>query len=124
MKRARKLGNVEFTLNSLFIREQMQPDSKISEMQMSAAGTHIVYMADIATPYITLDSMQYGWIDDTQREELLSMWAAQDDTVTYVLTYDDNSTEIVRMAVEKEIVFTPLFEGACIYTAVIPLAKA
>ena len=36
---------------------------------------------------------------------------------------DDDTTVTVRMAREKAILFTPLFEGSCEFKAVIPLAK-
>lgn len=122
MLRATSLGAVTFSINTLFIREQHETSEVMGEMQMSVAGSHIVYEASIATPYITLDSKQHGVIDETQRAALMTMWNTLD--TTYTLTYDDASTETVRMAREKKIVFTPLFEGSCQFTCVIPLAKA
>ena len=121
MKRAKQLGSVVFDMNTLFIQEEMDDDSVIGEAVMSAAGTHIVYEADILTPYITLDSQKYGWITEAQRLELVAMRKQLDTTFT--LTYDDLSTETVRMAKEKNMIFTPLYEGSKKYTAIIPLAK-
>jgi len=122
MLRAKQLGSVEFSLNSLFIQEEMSDASVMGEAVMSAAGTHIVYEAAIHTPYITLDSMKYGWITETQRLALVAM--RKQLGTTFTLTYNDDSTETVRMAREKEMVFTPLYEGSQKYTAIIPLAKA
>ena len=122
MLRAKSLDSVTFTENTLFIQEEFQNAKVMGKMRMSAAGTHIVYQATINTPYITLDSKEYGWVDDTQKEALEAMWETLG--ATYTLTYDDDTTETVRMATEKNIVFEPLFEGACKYRAVIPLAKA
>jgi len=121
MKRAKQLGSVVFEYNTLFIQEEFVNDSILADTQMSAAGTHIVYGSTIVTPYITLDSKEYGWIDETQKDVLVAMW--EDFSTTQTLTYDDNTTDTVRMAVEKQLEFTPLFEGSCKYTAVIPLAK-
>ena len=122
MKRAKKLGTVTFGLNTLFIQEEMNDDAVIGETIMSAAGTHIVYAAEIKTPYITLDSKKHGWITEEQRLALIVMRKQLDQTFT--LTYKDDTTETVRMAHEKPMVFTPLYEGSKKYTAIIPLAKA
>lgn len=121
MLRAAQLGAVTFDVNTLFIREQYTSNSVQGEVGMSVAGSHIVYESEISTPYITLESQEYGIITEAQRSALMIMW----DTigVTYTLTYDNASTDTVRMAREKAIVFTPLFEGSCEFTATIPLAK-
>jgi hypothetical protein len=121
MKRAKQLGSVVFEYNTLFIREEFENDSILSEVYMSAARSHIVFEAEIATPYITLESHNNGWITEAQRAALVTMWKQLDTTFT--LTYNDNSTETVRFAREKKMQFTPLYEGAKKYTAVIPLAK-
>ena len=122
MLRAKSLGSVTFETNTLFIREQYSSSEVMGEAIMSASGSHIVYEAEINTPYITLDSKQYGLITEAQREALMTMWNTLD--TTYTLTYDDTTTETVRMAKEKDISFTPLFEGSCEFTCIIPLAKA
>ena len=121
MKRAKQLGTVVFGLNTLFILEEMSDDDVMGETVMSATGSHIVFEAAISTPYITLDSKQFGWITDEQRIELKSM--RKQLSTTFTLTYDDDSTELVRMAKEKDMVFTPTYEGSKKYTAIIPLAK-
>ena len=121
MLRAKSLGAVTFDTNTLFIQEQYNSNSVQGEMVMSAGGTHIAYESPIVTPYITLDSNQHGIITEVQREALLTMWNTLD--TTYTLTYDDDTTDEVRMAIEKKIIFTPLFEGACEFRAIIPLAK-
>ena len=121
MLRAKQLGSVIFGTNTLFIQEEFTDDTSQGSMIMSAAGTHIVYESEIHTPYITLDSKQNGIITDEQRVALVAM-RKQLDT-TFVLTYDDDTTETVRFAKEKKMVFTPRWEGCTQYTAVIPLAK-
>ena len=121
MLRAKQLGAVVFGLNTLFINEEMTPDSVMGEVVMSAGGTHIVYEAAVQTPYITLNSKEFGWILEAQRLELMTMFNTLG--ATYTLTYDDDTTATVRMTKEKKPVFTPLYEGSKKYTAVIPLAK-
>ena len=121
MLRAKSLGAVSFDVNTLFIEEQYNNDSVDGIAILSASGSHIVYESAINTPYITLDSKQYGIITEEQRAALIVMWETLD--TTYTLTYDDDTTEVVRMAKEKQLVFTPLFEGSCEFRAVIPLAK-
>ncbi len=121
MKRAKQLGSVVFENNTLFIQEEFNNDSVMGEMVMSAAGSHIVYEAEISTPYITLDSKEHGWLSEAQCDILIGM--RQQLETTFTLTYDDATTDEVRIAKEKKMVFTPLFEGSCDYVAVIPLAK-
>ena len=120
MLRAKQLGTVTFDTNTLFIQEQYTSNSVQGLSVVSAAGTHIAYEAEIYTPYITLDSKEHGIIDETKRDALMTMWNTLD--TTYTLTYDDDTTQVVRMAKEKKIVFTPLFEGSCEFRALIPLA--
>ena len=121
MKRAKSIGTVTFEINSLFIKEEEENDSIVSEMFMSSDGTHIVFEAEIYTPYITLSSKSHGWINETQRLELVSMWKQLDTTFT--LTYTDNTTETVRFAREKKMQLIPISEGAELYRGLIPLAK-
>ncbi len=121
MKRAKQLGAVVFDKNTLFIQEEYSDESVMCESVMSAGGTHIVFEAEIFTPYITLDSHQHGWISEEQREDLTAM--RKQLGATFTLTYDDDSTDLVRIAREKKMVFTPLSEGSAYFTAIIPLAK-
>ena len=122
MLRAKQLGSVVFdNPNTLFIQEQYSSNSVEGSFYMSAEGTHIAFEAAIHTPYITLDSNQYGILTEAQRDTLMTMWNTLD--TTYTLTYDDDTTETVRMAKEKSIAFSPLWEGSCEFRAVIPLAK-
>lgn len=121
MLRAKSLSGIEFTHNTLFIQEEFEKDNIMSEMYMSAAGTHIVYEAPINTPYITLDSKEHGYILDDQKDLLEAMWV--NIGTTYVLEFDDLSTINVRFAREKKMTFNPLFEGSKKYRAIIPLAK-
>lgn len=120
MLRAAQLGAVTFDTNTLFVSTQYSGSEVMGEVVMSAAGSHIVYEASISTPYITLESQEHGIISETQREALMTMWNTLN--TTYTLTYDDATTTTVRMAREKEIVFVPLWEGACDFTCTIPLA--
>ena len=60
MKRAKQLGDVVFSMNSLFIQEEESDNDVFGEVVMSAAGTHIVFQSTINTPYITLEYKQYG----------------------------------------------------------------
>ena len=121
MLRAKQLGTVVFSRNTLFIQEEFNDDSTMGEVFMSAKGTHISYVAEIYTPYITLDSKQYGLVTEAQRVELVAM--RKQLGTTFTLTYNDDSTELVRFAIEKKMIFTPIFEGAKKYTVIIPLAK-
>ncbi len=121
MLRASKIGAVEFSTNTLFIREQFVPNTVMGESVKSAVGTDIVYSAIDYTPAITLDSKENGLITEAQRVSLITMWEATN--TTYTLTYDNATTETVRFRHEAPPVFTEIWEGACQYLATIPLAK-
>lgn len=121
MKRVKQLDTVIFEMNTMFIQEEMDDGTILSEAILSAGGNHIVYESQINTPYITLDSKENSWVTEAQRQTLMTMWKALG--ATYTLTYDDNTTETVRMAREKRMVFTPIIEGSDKYTVIIPLAK-
>lgn len=120
--RVKQLGAVVFENNTIFVDESFNPKNVLSEMRMSGAGTHIVYESAINTPYVTLNSMEYSWVTKEQKTALELMWEALG--VNYVIIYEDDSTADVRMAREKDLVFTPLSEGSCdFYKVLIPLAK-
>lgn len=120
--RVKQLGTVIFEKNNIFVNESDKPDNVMAETRMSVAGTHIVYEAQIFTPYITLNSKQYSWITAEQKLILENMW--YNLGTTYTLTYENDSTDTVRMAREKKLIFTPRHEGSCdFYTVTIPLAK-
>ena len=123
MKRVKKIGNVEFTHNTLFIKEEMGGAGVQAESFLTGDGSRVVYELEIKTPYLTAYSGTYGWIDESQRAALVDMW--NDVGAVTTVTYADDTVENVRMAREKagEFVFTPLFEGACKFTATIPLCK-
>ncbi len=122
MLRAKSIGAVTFLTNTLFINEEFTPNKIMGESIKSAAGTDIVYAAEDFTPTITLDSKQNGIITDDQRIAIIAMWENID--VTYTLTYSDATTDTVRFRHESPPTFTEIWEGACAYVAVIPLAKA
>lgn len=119
--RVKRLGNVMFDFNSLFVVEDEAPANVTGTMRLAADGSHVAFAQRIVTPYITLESRENGWINDAQRLELLDMWGQLD--ATWELEYVDGSVETVRMAHEKQLNFTPLWEGCDDYTAVIPLAR-
>ena len=118
--RVKSVGVLTFS-HTLWGDEYEKPSHIVGEMRRSAAGTHIVYEAEILTPYRTLNSKRHGWLTSEDVAAIKVMYDQLDTTFT--LTYDDDSTEIVRFAHEKQPVFTPITEAAKYYTVVIPLAK-
>jgi hypothetical protein len=121
-RKAKQLGSVVF-LHPLWVQEFEQPGGIMSEVFVSSAGTDIVYEAEHHTPARTLTSKQYGWLSAQNVEDIKALWAAV-GTGTMTITYDDDTTETVRLAREKQLSFSPLWEGKQTYTATIPLAKA
>lgn len=121
MKRqAKQIDTIIFTY-PLWVEEFETPNSVQGEVKMSASGNHIAYQAEIRTPYITLASMQSGWISEDDVIAITALYNTLDKA--YLLTYDDDSTELVRFAHEKGITFTPLVEGSCEFYVTINLAK-
>jgi hypothetical protein len=120
MKRVKQLDTIIFIHNSMFIDEEETPATVTATSALSVAGSHIVNENTIKTPYITLNSKSYSWVDETQRLALIALWG---NSISFNITYTDNSTELVRFAREKSLNFTPIYEGADKYRAVIPLAK-
>ncbi len=121
MLRASSLGAVDFDMNTLFIKEQFTPNTVMGESVKSAAGTDIVYSATDYTPAITLESKENGWVTETQRAALVAMWEVIN--TTYLLTYDNATTDTVRFRHEAPPVFIPTIEGCDKFTVIIPLAK-
>lgn len=121
MLRASQLGSVTFDFNTLFIQEEYVPNAVMGDSIKSAAGTDIVYSALDNTPTITLDSKDNGIIEEADRVALIAMWKTIN--TTYTLTYDNSTTETVRFRHEAPPQFSELWEGACRFLAVIPLAK-
>lgn len=121
MKRAKQLDTIVFSYNTLHIVEEAEGAEVIAESKMSAGGSHIVFEALVVTPYITLTSGEHSWVTEDDITALKALWVQIG--ATFTLTYDDDSTETVRMAKEKKMEFTPIFEGSNLYIATIPLAK-
>ena len=121
MKRVRRLGDATFRMNSMFVREFLEPESYMTSVAMSAAGSRIVWVQRISTPYRTIFGGEHGWIDDETASKILDMW--ENAGATYDIEYTDGSIETVRMAVEKRLVITPLYDGAQYHTVEIPTEK-
>ncbi|RLA76696.1 MAG: hypothetical protein DRG30_02200 [Epsilonproteobacteria bacterium] len=120
---AKSLGAVEFD-TPIFISETDTPNTTLGEEYMSAGGTYIAFESAIHTPYITLlsrgDSSEV--VDNDKKAELIAMWEQLD--TSFLLTYSDDTTDNVRMVKgEGNLVFTPLFGGACQSRVLIKLAK-
>lgn len=119
-QKVKQIGSVVL-FKPLYVKEFNEPNTMAGESIMSAAGSHIVYSAPINTPYRTLETLaDSGWLDETNVSDLKALWLTD---ATYTLTYDDDTTETVRFAHEKQITFNPVSLGACYYNVVIPMAK-
>jgi len=118
MKRVIRLDTIEF-YPPLFVLEEESPTDIQSSMTVSASGTHIVYVKQIVTPYITLETRESGWLSEAQVIGLIEL--SRDLAAEYEIEYTDNTTQKVRIANEKRMTFSPLFEGSCDYTGIITL---
>ena len=120
-KRIVSIGTLTFT-HKPTLTESLEPSDFTGETMMSAAGSHITYVQRITTPYRTVDSLQSGWLTEAEKDELLTLY----DVIggTHLVTYDDASSETCRFIQSEntKLKITPLFEGACMYTAHIPMA--
>jgi len=119
-KKVKKIGDIVL-YKPLFVKEFNEPNELMGEMIMSADGTHIAYSADIHTPYITLETRSdSGWLNEANVSALKAIWG---DITSITITYDDDTTDTVRTAHEKQPVYAETSLGACYYNVIIPLAK-
>jgi len=121
MKRVKSLGSVIFNTNTLFIQEEFTNNNLLAEARVSAAGTRVEYVALNNSPDITIQSLENGWIDEVQRQAITAMFLSIDST--FLLKYNDDSTDTIRFKHDAPPIFTQLFEGAEMYTATIFLIK-
>lgn len=116
----KQIGSVVLD-SPLYIEEFNSPNTMMGEVVMSSAGSHIAYSAQITTPYRTAGSRSdSGWITEQNMVDLKALW---ESGTTFLITYDDDSTETCRMAHEKQISFDEIALGTCIYNTIIPMAK-
>lgn len=120
MKKVKQINTIVL-LHQLWIKEEEEPNTVISEVALSGAGTHVVFQAVMNTPYITLISKEYGWLSEDNMNDLKILYNQLG--ATFDITYSDDTTDTVRVAHEKGIVFTPIYEGACYFSVTINLAK-
>ena len=119
-KKVKQIGDIVLH-KPLFVKEFNEPNDMQGQMVMSTVGTHIVYTAPIITPYITLETKEgSGWLDEDNVTDLKALWISG---LQYDIIYTDDTTDTVRFANEKQIVFTSISIGACYYNVIIPLAK-
>ena len=119
-KRAVSLGGVVFDYK-LFYLEIDEPNHIQTESELSESGVHLVWEAEIFSPYMTLSSKDNGWITQPIKEALILLYSQLQGIHT--LVFDDSSSIRVRFAREKgSISFSPLSEGSEIYLTEIPLA--
>lgn len=104
----------------LFLKEEFEPNNIMSHKEDTASGSHVVWHNRIHTPYRTLLSGSHGWVTDAEKDALLIDY--QNLGAVYDMTMSDDTIFKVRYAHELGISFTPIFEGACMYTAEINLA--
>ena len=119
-RRALSLDSVIFD-HPLYVKEYETPDNFMAENRRSSAGTDIAYVARIHTPAITLISKKSGWLDVTTVDALRIIFNSIG--VVHTLTYEDGTTEQVRVAHERKPVYTELFECSENFLVTLPLAK-
>ena len=121
MKRVKKFNGMIFEPNALFVKEEMEPDTFILETKISAATTEITYVAEKKNPYVTLQSLQYSYITDDQRSQIIAMYEALD--TLYLIEYLDATTDTVRFRMDNPPTLSETFEGSCTFTTEINLMK-
>ena len=82
--RVRKLGDVEFNINSIYVLEDYQPDVYFSNTVETIDGGTIEYFTKKKSPSITLDSQGVSLIEIGDVEAINAMY--NDPTSTYTLT--------------------------------------
>lgn len=120
-RRAITLGPDLFFMYPLWIKEFEQMTEVQAIAKPSVSGDRIVYERWESSPYITLTSEGYGWLNFDDVDTLQNMYLDK-FTDSYELAYDDGTNDYVRFAREKQIKIVPLYEGSTTYRVEIPLA--
>ncbi len=114
MKRVKTLNGMTFNPNALFIKEEMETDALIATSKKSAAGTNICFVANNQNQNITLQTLQYSYITDEQREIIMGMFI--DLGQTYTIGYLEGGTEEVGFKYDEPPTFDETYEGSCLFT--------
>ncbi len=120
MKRVRRLENIIFDMNALYVQQEFVPNTFMADVVKSAAGTNIEYYAIDNNPEITLDSQNYSLLSDDDRAAIISLYNVPSE---YTIEYTDASTQSVRFRLDKPPEFTELSEGSCLYRTKIYLTR-
>ncbi len=110
-----------FEPNALFIKEEMESDALIATNQKSATGTNILFVTVNNNQNMTLQSMQYSYVTDDQRQAINTMY--EDIGNTYTVDSLDSGSDEVAFKYDEAPIFTETFEGSCLFTATIYLYK-
>ncbi len=121
MKRVRRLDTVIFTMNAMYVEQEFQPNTYLAETIKAADGTNIEYYAIDHNPELTLDSMNYSLLSDSDRAAIIALY---NTPAEYELQYVDGTTETVTFRLDKPPEFTELSEGSCLYRGVIYLTRS
>ena len=107
----------------LYVREYESPHNLISRKEISGAGTDLVYVRNINTPEITLESKESGWMTQAEVDLFRSLFV--NFTQSFLIKYADGTVEEVRAGIEREaeLALNPLFECSLDYKVVLPLSK-
>ena len=110
-------------VDPLYVREYESPHHLISKKEVSGAGSDLVYVREIVTPEITLESKESGWVSQSDVDMIRALF--YNYTNSFLIKYVDGTTEEVRAGTEREseLAFIPLFECSLDYRVVIPLSK-
>jgi len=120
MQRVRKLGDVVFDKNAMYVEQDTAPNGYIGRVYKSAAGTNIEYVAKDNNPDLTLVNNGSSVIDEQAVDTITAMWLNLEDTT---ITYTDGTTQAVRFRMDQPPTFTELSPAACLYLPVIYLTK-
>ena len=120
MKRVRRLENIIFDMNALYVQQEFKPNTFMATTIKSADGTNIEYYAADRSPELTLDSQSYSLLTDDQRSAVIALY---NNPAQYEVEYTDTSRDNVRFRLDKPPEFKELSEGSCLYLAKIYLTR-
>ena len=115
--KATQLGSVIFE----YPQEVLRASSIMSEKVKSADGVTIAFEAWDYTPEIMISSAEDDWLSQQNVTELQTMFEQMG--TTHTIYYENGTTEEVRFDHTKQISFTEILYGTCIYYGNIPLEK-
>ena len=120
MNRVKRLHNIQFDLNAMYVKEDLEGCSEFeTDEVLSAGGTNITFIQPKVNYDITLSSIDYSLITNVQQEEIMRLWRQFEDT--YELEFVDGRVIIVKFKPNNPPTFEKMSVDDCLLKCEISL---